>query len=243
MTPCNSVLMLSTKMVIMLCLALTFIALCLPAYAQITSPSPPGIFNTNEKPYGIAYKDWTAKWWQWLMMIPSNYNPVNDNTGKNCGVGQNGPVWFLAGTGSATAVRSCDIPDGKAILYPVLNSQCDPVNFKDSRTESELRECAQADDNYAVTLQSSIDGHPIANLKKYRVTSSLFNISYAPNNIFGYVAANTTAVSDGYWVFLKPLSAGKHDIRFTGITSDNPTTGTKSFLVDVTYHINVVNRR
>jgi hypothetical protein len=237
--------MLSTKLLIMLCLALTFIALSLPAYAQTTSPTPPEIFNTNEKPYGIAYKDWTAKWWQWLSLIPLNNSPLTDNTGKNCGVGQKGPVWFLTGTDSesGTAVRSCEIPQGKAILYPVLNSQCDPITFKNSRTESELRECAQADDNYAITLQSSIDGHPIPDLKKYRVTSSLFNITYPPNNIFGTAPANTTAVSDGYWVFLKPLSAGKHDIRFMGITSDNPTTGTKSFSVDVTYHINVVNRR
>ena len=29
--------------------------------------------------------------------IPSKDSPALDKTGENCGIGQSGPVWFLAG--------------------------------------------------------------------------------------------------------------------------------------------------
>jgi hypothetical protein len=42
-----------------------------------------------------------------------------------------------------------------------------------------------------------------------------------------------TAVVDGYWLMLKPLSPGKHVIHFT---ASNATTG---FALDVTYNVTV----
>jgi hypothetical protein len=58
------------------------------------------LYPTNSKPYGLTYGEWSAKWWQWAMSIPTKDSPIVDKTGAKCAVGQNDPnVWFLAGTG------------------------------------------------------------------------------------------------------------------------------------------------
>lgn len=82
----------------------------------------PGVYSINSKPFGISYGNWTAKWEQWLLSEPQVTNPATDQTGKNCGENQKGPVWFLAGTPGGTATRTCTIPAGKAILFGIINN-------------------------------------------------------------------------------------------------------------------------
>src|SRR5262245_36308823 len=57
----------------------------------------PGIIPPGARPYGKTYGEWGARWWQWLLAIPAPVNPNLDPTGANCGQGQSGPVWFVAG--------------------------------------------------------------------------------------------------------------------------------------------------
>src|SRR5829696_6154711 len=58
------------------------------------------VYPINSKPYDKSYGEWSAKWWQWFVPIPTNDNPAVDRTGEKCAVGQNDPnVWYLAGTG------------------------------------------------------------------------------------------------------------------------------------------------
>jgi len=40
----------------------------------------------------------SAEWVQWALSIPTDVNPLTDETGEDCMVGQNGSIWFLAGT-------------------------------------------------------------------------------------------------------------------------------------------------
>ncbi|CAN5499729.1 hypothetical protein BH18THE1_BH18THE1_10190 [soil metagenome] len=44
-------------------------------------------------------------------------------------------------------------------------------------------------------------------------------------------------LSEGWWVLLEPLSVGKHELSFSGAVPDNPTTGTRGFATEVTYHL------
>ena len=86
----------------------------------------PGVFALDSKPYGSSYEDWTIKFWQWLLSIPSDKNPVTDTTGELCGESQNStlPVFFLAFSGGGSAVRTCDVPAAKAILVPINVVEC-----------------------------------------------------------------------------------------------------------------------
>jgi hypothetical protein len=61
-----------------------------------------------------------------------------------------------------------------------------------------------------------VDGVNIKGLDKYRVQSPLFAFTLGTNNILGLPAQTTQAVSDGNWVFLKPLPVGKHMVYFKG---------------------------
>src|ERR1051325_2933921 len=96
--------------------------------------SNPGILPPGSSAYGHSYGEWAALWWQWVLAIPADENPLTDTTGEFCDVGQAGPVWFLAGTFGSSVERSCTIPAGKAIFVPVHNwifgsaaFDCDPT--------------------------------------------------------------------------------------------------------------------
>ena len=178
---------------------------------------PIAVFPANSKPYGLAYGEWTAKWWQWGYSIPKDINPAYDDTGKNCVQKQNGPVWFLAGTYGHPVNRKCNIPAGKAILFPILNSECSFAEFPKLKTLSELRMCAKTIQDQVTTPNATVDGVSISDLQKYRIQSPPFNFTLPQNNILGLPSNITTqAIADGNWVFLKPLSLGSHKIIFRG---------------------------
>jgi len=67
-----------------------------------------------------------------------------------------------------------------------------------------------------IQVQAIVDGVAIKGLYKYRIQSPLSDLTLGGNNILGLPAQTTQAVSDGNWVFLKPLPVGKHVIYFKG---------------------------
>jgi hypothetical protein len=207
----------------------------------------PGVYSIDSKPYGIPYADWTAKWWQRLVSIPNPSNPINDITGKNCGVGQSGPVWFLAGStpgyiyriegpANHTAERSCTIPAGKAILFPVINSQCNFLEYPSKIPFSTIADCAKVNINRTSEMQTTIDGLKLQQLLKYRVYPFPINVTLPSNNILGVKPGNTTMASYGFWLFLQPLDIGKHELQFGGLTTVIYT-GDVDFRTNTTYHI------
>lgn len=184
-----------------------------------TSKEAIAVFEANSTPFGLTYGEWTAKWWQWAYSIPKDIHPAYDDSGKYCTVNQNGRVWFFPGTYGKPVIRECTIPYGKAILFPILNSECSVAEFPNLKTIQELRICANAFQDQVTQLQAIVDGIAIPNLEKYRIQSLPFNFTLPENNILGLPAnTSTQAVADGNWVFLKPLSQGKHEIIFKGDT-------------------------
>jgi hypothetical protein len=192
--------------------------------------------------YNLTYGEWTARWWQWASSIPQDRNPAADQTGENCGEGQSGPVWFLAGTFGSFNERNCEIPAGKSILFPILNSACSKFEYPQLQTESELRSCAISLNDRFIELMVTIDGQPInkQQLESYRVQSPLFELINLPeDNIISGQQGSTQAVSDGFWVFLPPLEPGAHDLHFRGVIVDYTATGTHNFVSEALYHITI----
>jgi hypothetical protein len=226
-----------------------------------TSKEAIAVFEANSTPFGLTYGEWTAKWWQWAYAIPKGIHPAYDDSGKYCTVNQNGPVWFFPGTYGKPVIRECIIPSGKAILFPILNSECSFAEFPNLKTIQELRICAKAFQDQVTQLQAIVDGISVPDLEKYRIQSLPFNFTLPENNILGLPANTSTqaAVADGNWVFLKPLSQGKHEISFKGDTvgsnassnnNNNITTATSNnnsspfafptgWNFETTYHITV----
>jgi hypothetical protein len=199
------------------------------------------IFPADSQPYGLTYGEWTAKWWQWAHSIPTENNPMLDETGEDCAQAQNqtSPVWFLAGTGAGSAERTCTIPAGKAILLPIINS----ANVRTAgETKEQLLAGVKELEDKVTTVEASVDGTPLQNLSNYRIQSPFFNETLPNDNILGVPEGTYLAVADGYWLFLDPLSPGQHEIRLHGAIID-PTaiSPTPSFETAVTYHLTMSN--
>lgn len=174
------------------------------------------VYDLNSKPFDISYADWTEKWWQWTYSIPWNKNPSYDDTGKYCDENQHGPVWFLTLAFEHPVERKCNLPQNTALLITLLNSECSYAEFKQLKTEDELRECAKNMQDFVTGAKASLNNITIPHVEKYRIQTDLFNFTLPQDNILNLTAQVTQAVADGNWLFLKPLPPGKYELKVKG---------------------------
>ncbi len=192
------------------------------------------MYSRNDKPYGKSWEEWTSKWWQWLLSIPKESNPGIDTTGEKFDANQNDPdVVFLVGTFGGSAERNYTIYADKSILFPIINFTTSYIEEPFLKTESELKSRAKQDIDDIMNKEAVVDGMKLQDVEKYRVQSPVFDLTYPENNVFELSSGSTRAISDGYWVFLKPLSPGMHDIHAVGSCSSGKTR------VDITWHLDV----
>src|SRR5262249_16862091 len=136
------------------------------------------------------------------------------------------------------ATRTCSVPAGQAIFFPISAS----VYWEgDAPTEAGWRELAKRDQDAVTVLGAQVDGAPIPDLKRYRVVSPGFTITFPPGNPFNVtVQAGSNlplrAAADGYYLFLSPLPAGQHVIQ---IRNELPLSDGSVFKADVTYNLTV----
>jgi hypothetical protein len=195
----------------------------------------PILYSTDSSPYGVPYKIWTEKFWQWKFNLPEPKNPLRTYTPENCQNGQQGPVWFLAELLTGKQERTCTMPAGKSIFLPILTGQCD-MSDKSLHNDQELRQCAVEGQDYG-TIAASIDGLPVRNLESYRISSGFFNLNVPANNIFNESPAGVyRAFVDGWFLFLQPLPPGTHNIHYT-VSILNPIKPQYNFAADLTYRL------
>ena len=159
----------------------------------------------------------TTDWWQWAMSFPPETSPVRDLTGSNCALGQQGLVWFLSGGfGSAKIHRTCTIPEGKILFFPLINMSYWPDKANNGSTCQQAMAGAALNNDTAIDLFAEIDGVAVNDLKKYRASSSeCFDIfERIPPDQRPYNAY--PSASDGYWLSVKPLQKGRHTLKFGG---------------------------
>jgi hypothetical protein len=164
------------------------------------------------------------------------------------------PVFFLAGTPLTTAERECEVPAGKMIFFPILNLgneyPCPLPNFGPGPGQSMEQFLtigygpflgARQYLDHPDPLHATLDGSPLvpAALAKppwenpYRATSPLFRVRIDPSlatlNWDPCIVPGTEqpAISDGYWIMLRPPSRGRHTLSFSSGT------------LDVTFHLEV----
>jgi hypothetical protein len=218
------------------------------ANAETAAAAAPTVVPANQNVLGMTPGDWSAAWWQYVLQIPADLNPATDTSGVNCGVDQaDGPAFFLTGnfTSDAKVKRKCQVPEGKFLVIPIINTECSSLEAPPyyGGNEKELRTCAakSADSFDPASLVLSIDKVKEPNLKAFRVQSPVFDFHMPANNVLGLKSGKKigtsgtagVAVSDGYWVITKPLAAGEYVIHFEGSVPDG-------FAVDVTYDLTVV---
>ena len=211
------------------------------AWADTAVAAGPNVLEPGIKHYGKSYNDLTGDWWQWVTQFPLATNPILENGTLDCTRGQSGKIWFIAGNfggafGEANpAHRSCTIPSGKALFFPLANSLFWVP--EDGATAAAVRTAANAGMNAISGLEVMIDGVAVADPFAYRAQTQPggFALTFAPLLAdFGFSAQpdpRKPAVADGYWILLAPLHNGEHTIRFRA--------SAVNFALDVTYGITV----
>ncbi len=199
---------------------------------QSDSRSGQLVFPPNSHPFDKSFPEWSAEWWQLTFSLPTSDNPVN---GQDCSLGQRGKVWFLAGSfESSPFSRSCSVPEGKALFFPVINRI--DINVTD-QTVRDLRAEIAPCLNAATNLSAEVDGEYIDNLERFRVKSVPFEVAVPPNGLFGLEGIYSPVVGDGFYLMLKPLHIGTHIIH---VSAQEPVVGTcGSATVDGTYTVTV----
>lgn len=180
------------------------------------------VFPPGSSSNGHTYAVWSAFWHLWYLSIPFESNPIN---GGDCGTGQLGSVWFLAGIGGTHTVE-CTVPAGKLIFLPVINALCG------DDTPAANRACAKSVVDGAKNLTASVDGTSIPNIKRFRAASPRFFFGVPPGNVLGAEPGFYQGAADGYYLMLG-LSPGRHTVRITGSFPDF------NFNIDTTFVLKI----
>jgi hypothetical protein len=207
------------------------------------TPIPPGSKDAEKQG---GYPALTAEWWTWAIGIFPE-SPILDETGELCGQGQKGKgkgkVWFLAGSFGGVVERDCEVPKNKTLFIPVFNTLW--WTPEDGPTAAAVRILANDNATPAdLEMDVFVDGEPLADIFGYRAQSppggsdwTVLEGSLA-NTAFGVSPGVRTVVADGYWVMLRPLSRGDHNVVIHAFVPD--LFGEDAdFELDVTYNLTV----
>jgi hypothetical protein len=204
-------------------------------------------FSRNSIPFGVSWEEWAARWWIWCLNQGEERSPALDGSGSRCQQDQIYPqVWFLAGTFGDKAIRRCQVPSGKALFFPIVNDLISFFEYPMINTETELQNYAMRDLDTTTSLSVTINGLSLGGLMDFRVQTNIFEIK-VPFEPDSRNHSYTNAVSDGYWMFLKPLSLGRHRILIRGekLAYDevglNSSMTSKTFTVEVDYFLDVIH--
>lgn len=175
---------------------------------------------------GKTIGEWTAAWWTWLMTSPLHRDPAQDESGAHCGIGQDGPVWFLAGSFNEFPVtRRCNVAEGKYLLFPMFTGIARPTPDQAQATCRTSQDKAERFADAVVGVYASLDGVPVPSPEKYRErTATCFD----PHG-----TGRTISAQDGHWIMLRPLPPGKHVLRYGRNENGGKTNTDVSFVLQV----------
>lgn len=204
------------------------------------------VYPKDAHPFGVSVQGWGERSVQWIYAQPFAHNPFFDPTGADCGVGQSGPVWFLAPIASmapGSFTRSCTIPRGKAVLLAAMfvsdTYPCPDPNFQPPAGTS-LYDFLVADSKTYLMmsrLDVSLDGWPIHNPSDYSyISENLLSIKGDPSLQSTFdpciTASWQPAVMNGTYLLFRPLLPGHHTIV-------RKTTDTKGVTNTFTYYLTI----
>lgn len=160
------------------------------------------------------------------MTSPLHRDPAQDDSGAHCGIGQDGPVWFLAGSFNEFPVtRRCSVPQGKYLLFPMHTGITRPTPEQTQATCKTSQDKSERFADAVIGVYASVDGVPVPTPEWYRArTQSCFD----PHG-----AGRAISAQDGYWIMLRPLPPGKHVLRFGRNEKGGKTNTDVSFVLQV----------
>lgn len=206
------------------------------------------VVEPGQKFAGKSYNELAGEWTNWLVVEPIATNPAFDPDGRFCARNQHGSVWFLASTFGGVADRTCEVPAGKAIFlslggvfvsfspeFPAAGDPCSQMATDVGKVRCDVNNDVPVapDTSFEVTL----DGEPVGDLFAFRAQSQPGGFTLrVPNpsllTDLGLAAGDRSpTVADGYFLFLKPLTAGEHTLSFRMTLPDQSVRGVDYTLI------------
>lgn len=193
--------------------------------------------------HGTSMAEWGIRWTDYLFSFNCDKFPVFSATGEGADQFQEGPVYFLSGAVGGIIRRQVTVESGKYLFIPIVtylnHYPCPYPNFKPAPGQSMkafLIEGAADIIDGVNTMKLAINGDTLSDLSAYRFTSDLFYLKANPELVCIDVCITDgpqPSIIDGYWVLIKPLPKGRHEIWFYG---EVPGHG---MVVDVGYEVSI----
>ncbi len=200
----------------------------------------PYVVALDEQVAGAGLQDYANRWWQWAYSMPQRDSPVRDQDGRHCQIGQEAPVWFLAGGfGSSKITRACTVPSGQHLFFPVINMMAYNNPGGNNTCAGVKRAVARNNDRF-VYIRVYLNGSRIVDAERFRVASdACFDpLARVPANVFPPSFA--PAATDGYWIMLRPLPEGTHDLAFRAFYTSNDGSEFGEMVQNINYTLTVL---
>ena len=177
----------------------------------------------GKNPLGKSLESWAIEYWRWWITVPPGIEK------QSCVMHSvpNASMVFLINPWTVNYQGTCNIPSDKHILVPLLVGECDTTlpDAKGGEIES-LWQCAASADEpfeaWSVVIDNNVIsrnwGNDVVNeglVKDILVRNSAkFMIEIPEINDLDVKAGLYPAVVDGYYLVLKPLSPGEHNLEY-----------------------------
>ncbi|KYG55067.1 MULTISPECIES: hypothetical protein [Streptomyces] len=176
-----------------------------PASTAPANTVPPSTAPAKENAR-LPSAELQGRWWTWAASEPEATNPVADTGGRACGRNQPHDVWFLAGTFGGQVERACEVPSGRPIAAPVVNT------FGDRQDCAAFMGMAQG----TVLLDGKV-------VEPETYEGDSITVQGVQGNPLTGEEGHVTATGCGLWVQLPPLASGKHSLKIRGRSGDFST--------------------
>jgi len=189
-----------------------------------------------------SYDEHIVAYWQGMLRKPKDKSPGLDDDGSRADVSSN-PVFLSCNIRGGTVTRNIGSISSDASIFIPVNPVAISEPEANTKDVDVLRKHAKADEDSTSNASLTIDEekYDFKDLQKYRCREAIgpFDVEIPRNALEDLKEGNCKAVADGYYVMIKPLSVGKHMIRFEAKV-DNPYTEKPPWEQDVTYNFEVV---
>lgn len=227
------------------------ICLTLLSFLDLSEAMGAELFSKNDSPFNSSKDIWLSKWWSWSISIP------NDN--RQCVMNQSGPMVMLMDTAlKIPSHQECKISSNQGIMIPMWTSfmESSTPEFENYSYDELTKYAREQFDLGAITSLVSVDGIPVAKMDVVSDLSSgvlnykinrMENVSEIYSKGFNITIPDDTRYPDqnagiwrsgahGWFVFLKPLPIGNHQVFYqVGITGLGPN----NFASEITYSLKV----
>jgi hypothetical protein len=141
---------------------------------------------------------------KWLYQRPSHNQPAYKNTGN---------MVFLSGNFGGDTEHTIDVSGAREFLVGVFvaeDSKAESPQF----SEDDLLKSVEEGIGGVRSCGINVDGKEPANLDSFLVRQTALGLAFPEGNIYGVASGPTSSACGGYFVKIKNVPAGSHNIRF-----------------------------